>query len=394
MRIAVLCDVVGRYGGTERYWETVLPELARIHDVRLLARTVQEPQRFGVPADQVRWSDENTAPCAQAAEQVAKAISDCQTVITSNVFDAGVLRAVRKHSGRWIARVHDYRPVCPNGNKVFPQFPSVCTAPMGAACVGAAFVRGCVRGPRVESMRRIAQRMRVRDEIAQAHLVLVSSEYMRETCAQNHIPVDRLRITPPPLPEAAFATIPVVPERGTALFSGRFNDQKGLHSLIRALGTIAPEHRPRLVVAGAGDQQEEQRGKLLADRCDVHVEWLGWLRPEALRAHIDRTQLTVVPSLWPEPFGLTGTEAQARGRPVVAYEVGGVMDWLAGGGIAVPRGDERALGRAIERLIIDPHTWETCAYGARRGAERYRLAAHLQVLRALVAIDDAAGGAA
>ena len=56
-----------------------------------------------------------------------------------------------------------------------------------------------------------------------------------------------------------------------------------------------------------------------------------------------------------EGLGLTLLEALAVDTPVVATEVGGVVDVLAGGeaGILVPAGDARALAAAIERGLDD-----------------------------------------
>jgi glycosyltransferase involved in cell wall biosynthesis len=68
-----------------------------------------------------------------------------------------------------------------------------------------------------------------------------------------------------------------------------------------------------------------------------------------------------------------------------------VREWLADTGIAVPRGDEAALARAIERLSGDPATWELYAHAARERAERYRLDAHLQLLTNIMAVGAGEG---
>ncbi len=90
-----------------------------------------------------------------------------------------------------------------------------------------------------------------------------------------------------------------------------------------------------------------------------------------------------MPSLWPEPFGLVGIEAQARGRPAVAYDVGGIGDWIGGAGLAVPRGDERALAAAI-RTVLGAHRWPAFAAAARTRAEAYRLDRHVENLLQLM----------
>jgi glycosyltransferase involved in cell wall biosynthesis len=240
-------------------------------------------------------------------------------------------------------------------------------------------VRGCVHGPRPSSFRRIAAREALRDRIMCADGVLVSSEHMRATCVANGIDASRITITPPPLPDAAFAAVSAArPRERTLLFASRLTARKGLRSLLRALGQIAPAERPRLVVAGEGDA-EERAARAQAERDGVTVDWRGHLCASDLRAAIDAADAVAVPSLWPEPFGLVGIEAQARGRPAVAYDVGGIGDWIAGAGIAVRRGDEGALAAAI-RAVLDDTMWKELSAAARTRAESYRLGAHVERL--------------
>jgi len=385
-RLLVLCDIVGRYGGTERYWETVVPQLCAHAEVRLIGRSVEEPDCFGPHALQIAWSDEFGKPNADAARAVAGHIESFKpdAIVTANVFDPLVLQTVRAGTQRWLARIHDYRPFCPNGNKVYPQFPGVCTERMGAACAFNTVVHGCVCGPRAESIRRIRARVAVRNALRGADVVLVSSRYMRATCAQNGIRLDAIALTPPPLPDDAYGSdTPQRPPNSDVLFAGRLSEQKGLLSLIRAFSLIEKHRRPRLVVAGTG-AEEESEARRLTERNGVAVSWLGWVSAAELRRHIDSSLAVAVPSLWPEPFGLVGIEAQARGRPAAAYDVGGVGDWIDDAGIAVPRADEQAMGLALHRLTSDGVLWSSYASAARRKAERYRLRRHVETLRAIV----------
>jgi glycosyltransferase involved in cell wall biosynthesis len=388
--LTVLCDRVADVGGAERYWETVVPALAaRGARVDLLARRVEQTQRFGVPAHAIAWADEHEEPSPPAALAVAEHLRRRapDVVVTASVFDTAVLDAVRASGARWVVRIHDHRSFCPTGDRVFPQFEAPCTQAMGAACRAATVLRGCVQGPRTSSFRRIAAREAVRDRIARADLVLVSSEHMRRLCIANGIDARRVAITPPPLPDAAFAA-PPAPRAAdpVLLFASRLTPRKGLRSLLRALARVPRERRPLLVVAGTGER-EEHDARADARRLDVEVAWRGHLDAPALREAIDAAWAVAVPSLWPEPFGLVGIEAQARGRPAVAYHVGGIGDWIDGAGIAVRRGDEAALAEAIA-AVFEPDRWSALAGAARARAEHHRLDTHVDRLLQLCGAND------
>jgi len=379
--VTVLCDRIADVGGAERYWQTVLPALgARGVRVRLLGREVSDATNFGASAREIRWADEDGEPSADAARAVAEELRShpADVVVTASVFDTGVLDAVRAYAGRWFVRIHDHRTFCPTGDRVYPQFEAPCSAAMGAACRGAVLVRGCVFGPRPSSFRRIAAREAVRDRVAQADGLLVSSAHMRATCEVNGVDASRVTITPPPLPDAAFAPPAPRPDTRTLLFASRLTPRKGLRSLLGALAKLAPGERPRLVVAGEGEA-EEREARAQATRDGIAVEWRGKLSANDLRAAIDDSDAVAVPSLWPEPFGLVGIEAQARGRPAVAYGVGGIGDWIDGAGIAVRRGDEPGLAAAI-RAILDEAAWSGFSAAARARAEEHRLGTHVERL--------------
>lgn len=388
--VSVFCDRVADIGGAERYWETVLPAfVTRGVHVDLVARRVEQTRRFGIPARAIAWGGEHDQPSLDAARAVAEHLRARRpdVVVTASVFDAAVLDAVRASGARWAARIHDHRTFCPTGDRVFPQFEAPCMQAMGAACRTATVLRGCVHGPRTSSFRRIAAREALRDRIAHADLVLVSSEHMRELCIRNGIDAGRVAVTPPPLPDAAFASPPA--PRGeipVLLFASRLTPRKGLRSLLRALAHVPRDRRPLLVVAGTG-QHEENVARAEARRLGVEVVWRGHLDAAALREAIDAAWAVAVPSLWPEPFGLVGIEAQARGRPAVAYAVGGIRDWIDGAGIAVRRGDETALAEAI-LSVFEPARWSVLAAAARSRAERHRLTPHVDQLLQVCGLND------
>ena len=99
-----------------------------------------------------------------------------------------------------------------------------------------------------------------------------------------------------------------------------------------------------------------------------------------------------------ETYGMVVTEALARGVPVVATDVGGVAEALAGGpGLLVPPGDPAALGAALRAWLGDADL-----RGRLRGAARERRASlrpwaatAVDVAGVLAAVaEDALAGAA
>jgi glycosyltransferase involved in cell wall biosynthesis len=122
----------------------------------------------------------------------------------------------------------------------------------------------------------------------------------------------------------------------------------------------------------------------------VEVIFHGWLAGEALDAAWRRSELLVVPSTWPEPFGLVGPEAGVHGVPAAAFGVGGITEWLTdgeNGHVADGSGALRApsLADAIARCLADPAHWRRLSDGARRLAGRFRLAPHVAALEATFA---------
>jgi glycosyltransferase involved in cell wall biosynthesis len=64
-------------------------------------------------------------------------------------------------------------------------------------------------------------------------------------------------------------------------------------------------------------------------------------------------EVFVLPSEW-EARALVVQEAMAAGTPVVATDVGGLHDLLAGTGLLVVPGDPDAIAEATDRVLSDP----------------------------------------
>lgn len=172
-----------------------------------------------------------------------------------------------------------------------------------------------------------------------------------------------------PVPELQPAELPFAPP--ALLCIGRLTSDKGFDLAIRAFarlrerGTLAT-----LVMAGDGPE----RGALAALARDLgltdQVAFPGWVRPDRVGPLMNAATVVVMPSRWPEPFGLVALQAAQMGRPVIACAVGGLPEVVEHNatGVLVTPGDERAMTDAIEAILSDPPA------ARRMGASAYRRA--------------------
>lgn len=385
MKVLVLCERVDDQGGTETYLRTVLPALkAHGDEVRVLARSIAVPDAYGVPADGIAWSDEHDPPSPQARDAVAQIAREfrADVAVAHNVLDAGVLDAAATASARFVYHLHDHRPFCPNGDRLYPQGGSICSVAMSAASCGFhSLVHGCVYGPRLRTLELVRLREDVATIVRHANATVAFSNYVGSLALRNRVPRDRTVILQPPLPDAAFAGGPPPrPAVDSVLFAGRVVPSKGARSLVRALARIT-RRRPLLRIAGDGP--DLAKATALAAALGVRTEMHGRLGAATLRRAYDEATLVALPSMWGEPFGLVGIEAFARGRPVVGYDSGAIGEWLTRGtGRLVPRGDERGLASAIVELLA-PAAWARASAQAFAASQVYRLNAHVTRLRAV-----------
>ncbi|MGS0693596.1 glycosyltransferase [Shewanella sp. 0m-4] len=104
---------------------------------------------------------------------------------------------------------------------------------------------------------------------------------------------------------------------------GRLSQQKGFDLLIKAMAKVSP-NRVELILAGEGEQGPELAA--LAAPLE-HVHLVGEVHD--VPQFLSRGDLVIIPSRW-EPFGLTCLEAIAAGKGVIAANIDGLGEQLAG----------------------------------------------------------------
>jgi glycosyltransferase involved in cell wall biosynthesis len=120
--------------------------------------------------------------------------------------------------------------------------------------------------------------------------------------------------------------------------------------IIRVLGRIPLDTRPRLVVVGSGEQQGQLQA--LASSQGVAMEIVSEIGTQELARTYARARLTLIAHIR-EPFGFVSIESQSCGTPVVAVGEAGLEETVVEGtGMLVPR-DEAQFAKAVEGLLGD-----------------------------------------
>lgn len=178
-------------------------------------------------------------------------------------------------------------------------------------------------------------------------------------------------------------------DRHRLLFLGRMDLLKGggvfLDALPRVYETLGKPLRVTFAGDGPSRRAWERRAARLRDRqAGLDIEFTGWLGGAQINALLDDCDLLVLPSLWPEPFGLVGPEAGLRGVPVAAFGVGGIPDWLLDGvnGHVAPGNPPtpEGLSEAIAGCLRDPLRHAEMKRAAVVLAQRYNMKNHLAAL--------------
>jgi glycosyltransferase involved in cell wall biosynthesis len=141
------------------------------------------------------------------------------------------------------------------------------------------------------------------------------------------------------------------------LFLGWVEREKGIFELLDCARRLSDESgipRFRIVIAGDGSVMGEARRWLDEQRLTSVVELVGWIDSNAAADRLRRADLLVLPS-YMEGMPNALIEAMSAGLPVVATDVGAVVDVVSDGvnGIVIPPRDSERLFSALRELLLD-----------------------------------------
>ena len=258
---------------------------------------------------------------------------------------------------------HGYQAVCPNG--------LLFEAPRKGIFPGHFMARRyhhcfrCVRatsGPAVAALKLLATFPR-RWMLSRVAANLAITQHVAD---RIRLPKTQVVYYGVPIPEAVGDGVP----EGTPTFAylGRLVSEKGLHLLLEAAKSLTNQGM-RFRVKFIGDGPERRRLEVLTDTLGLRpmVCFTGFLHGEALEEEMHGVTALVVPSVCEETAGLAAMEQMARGRPVIAADVGGLGEVVDEAGLKFRAGDAAGLAACMRQVLEAP---QLAARLGRLGRER------------------------
>lgn len=260
-----------------------------------------------------------------------------------------------------VQSLQNYRYVCPAGTLY--RNGQVCRLCVTLSFAGPGIRYGCYRNSRASTVPiAISHALhRAAGTFSKPQIYIAASQFVKDVYVEAGFPESQIEA------RLNFAAPPQTTTRTrrtaqfSILFAARLTDEKGTLDVLE----MAPSVTARggvIEVAGTGPLAPELRA---ADRRG-ELRYLGRLDHFAVLERIARASAVLVPSRWPEPFGLTVAEAFARGVPVVAYRSGGIPEMVhhLRNGLLVETGNVTQLAEAVRLLLTNAKLRDTLSTGA------------------------------
>jgi len=142
-------------------------------------------------------------------------------------------------------------------------------------------------------------------------------------------------------------------KRPLILYLGRISPHKGIHLLIEAFNQ-ARQQLPQAALIIVGKHTFDSYTERLKRMADDNVIFAGYVIDEEAPLYYAACDIYVSATLW-EGFNLPLVEAQACGRPVIAFDLGPHPEVVEHNltGLLVPPSDTVALAKAMVKLLSD-----------------------------------------
>jgi len=354
MRMLFVHERFGALGGAEANILLTAQELRnRGHSVAL----VHGGAETGDAGWRATFADRFALGIPVDLEALSRALTQFQpdVVYLHKSSDADLLDSLASCGRPVIRMIHDHDLYCMRSYKYNYLSRRICTRPLSAYCIfpcGATVGRGTGTGFPLRWVSYGAKRREI-DTNKKFHRLIVATEYMRNEMLRNGFAVDQIEIHAPVPRSVGSQDSPSFSGKNIIVYAGQIIRGKGVDVLLESLAQVTSPFE--CLILGDGSQRAEC--ERLSERLGLaaRVHFMGFVPQSQIIDFYREASLFVMSSLWPEPFGASGLEAMRSGLPVVAFDAGGIREWLLDGvnGFLVPWMDRVAFAGRVDALLQD-----------------------------------------
>ncbi|HVU61115.1 MAG TPA: glycosyltransferase [Mycobacteriales bacterium] len=348
MRVLLVTKFLHYVGGVETYVQWLARSLVDDgHEIALVGMAPQpEKPALQLPAGTELFTAPSRSYAADSDHRVRDALASVYSPAARQTMEAAIrsfrpdvahfhstchqltpsiFHAAARHRLPSVMTAHEYKLVCANQVLYDDRAQTVCTACVGVsaprkflAITSRRCIKGSIGGALLGAVEApISTQLWGRTE----GTVLAPSAFMAGVLRGDGLPSDRVEHLELPWPEVR---VPEAVGRDSVLYFGRIEKEKGIFVALDAWAKVH-ERLPGLTlrIAGAGNALDEARhvGTRLP-----RVEFLGHLQQAELARELDRSVMTVHPSLCNENSPFSVRESLCAAVPAVVSRIGGMPE--------------------------------------------------------------------
>jgi glycosyltransferase involved in cell wall biosynthesis len=352
MRLLYIHDRYGAFGGAEAN------ALATAEELRCRGWTVGLLHGAKTGQGEASWNSvfEPRFPLS-APQGVETAVASFQPDVAyiQNLPDLAALDALLGTGVRTVRMVHDHSLYCMRSYKYNYFTRRICQRAVSSFCVFPCLgvLARAQGGPLPVKWVSYAAKRREVELNRRVRCLVVATHFMKQELIRNGFAPGQIEIHAPvpqrqgPEAQSSFS------DRNLIVYSGQITRGKGVDVLLEALALVRVPFE--CVIFGEGGYRRHCERLCHKLGLGQSVTFRGFVAAQEITRCYREATVAVMSSVWPEPFGAAGLEAMRYGLPVVAFDAGGIKEWLTDGvnGYLVPWMDRTLYAARIEALLKD-----------------------------------------
>jgi len=366
MKVLLCHNYYQQWGGEDQVF---LDEAAMLrdggHEVLTYTRhndDIKQQSRLGVARDTF-WNRQTFDEVRQLLRKERPQLVHCTNIfplISPAVYDAAAAEGVPV-----VQSLHNYRLLCPNAFFVYEG--KTCEACLTKTLAWPGIVRKCYRGSTMASSvlaGMTAWHRLIGTWRKKVHTYIALSEFSRRKFTEGGLPAEKIVVK-----ANSMDRDPVVGDGsgGYAVCMARLSSEKGIDVLLDAWSRL----RQPIPLQILGTGPIEHLAREAAER-NPHIEWLGRQKPDDVLRIVGEAACKIIPSVNYEHCPKVLIEANAKGTPVIASDIGALGEMVEPGknGFLVAPGDADALAAKVGEVFNTPELLPSLRTSAREVYDR------------------------